>query len=309
MLTLDENYAKLLEGCTPRPWEVAPYRLVSWWDVERFAADHFCALAAWIENRAAWYRSVARESPGANPTWNQRQALQRNLDDLALRCKAIGLRGSADSITEFRNSLSSKRGPTYERVGWHLGEIAKGIEREMRRALFLYVPQQRATFYTEPLKGWEPVLQRFKKATEDIEEALKCFALDRYGGAVFHMMLVAERGALEIANFIGTDDAKPGWRTATLALERITQRTEYRKLPTKEQQYFGLFEQVLPLMLSMQRAWRDKISHADNRLMLLSGDFQAYVAEEIISATRAFMRRLAEDLPHEFLHGIPQGKA
>lgn len=159
MLTLDENW------------------LVSWWDVERFAADHFCAVAAWIEQQAAWYRDNGGKSPGANPTWNQCQALQQKLDDLALQCKAIGLRNSTDSIAALRDKLSPKPwGLTYERVGWHLSELAEGIQREMKRTLFLYVPQERSEFYESPLEKWQDVIKRFSRISTDIEEGCKCFA-------------------------------------------------------------------------------------------------------------------------------------
>jgi hypothetical protein len=186
-----------------------------------------------------------------------------------------------------------------DRLKWQLEEFDNSIRREMKRALFLYVPQERSPLYLEPLKDWETAIKRFDKATLDIEEGLKCFALDRYGGAVFHMMLVAERGALEVLPLTGSTDPKPGWRSVTTALEKITQRTPYTQLTAGQQKHLPFFEQILPMMLSIQRAWRDKISHVDNRLVLLSGDFQAYVVEEIISATRAFMRRLAGDLPSE----------
>jgi len=49
-------------------------------------------------------------------------------------------------------------------------------------------------------------------------------------------------------------------------------------------------------MLGMQNAWRHKISHAANRLVLETGEFQPYVAEDILVATRAFMRTLATEL-------------
>lgn len=50
-------------------------------------------------------------------------------------------------------------------------------------------------------------------------------------------------------------------------------------------------------MEALKNAWRNKISHAQGKLNLLSPAFTREIAEEILIATRAFMRRLAEGLP------------
>ena len=294
------NLGKNILDVPDPPWQAALSRLVSWWDMERFDADHFCALAAEMERQAAWYRNNAgKSSPGAIPTWNQFQTLQGKLDNLVVECKAIGLRDSADSITEFRNSFAPKWGPTYERVGWHLDEIAKGIQREMKRTLFLYVPQQRSELYESPLEKWQAVIERFSPTSTDIEEGCKCFALDRYAGAVFHMVRVTEHGIIEIGHVFDSKDPKPGWRSVRTLVDRIVDGTPFKQLTSFEQKHFPFLEQVRPLMIAMERAWRDKISHAANDLILLSGDFQPGVAEDIMNATLAFMRRLASDLPEK----------
>ncbi len=47
----------------------------------------------------------------------------------------------------------------------------------------------------------------------------------------------------------------------------------------------------------MKMVWRNKISHAAGNLTVLKSEFVPDVAEEIMNATRVFMRRLATDLP------------
>jgi hypothetical protein len=46
----------------------------------------------------------------------------------------------------------------------------------------------------------------------------------------------------------------------------------------------------------MKLAWRNKVNHATGRPIVMS-EFMPEVAEEIIMASRGFMRRLAEGLP------------
>jgi len=42
---------------------------------------------------------------------------------------------------------------------------------------------------------------------------------------------------------------------------------------------------------------QESISHAQGRLVLMKKEFSPEVAEEILFATRSFMRRLADGLP------------
>jgi len=79
-------------------------------------------------------------------------------------------------------------------------------------------------------------------------------------------------------------------------LEKILKKPYDERKPV-EQKHSKLLEQLLPLLLAIKSAWRDKISHVDNKVEWLDTDFSPQVAEEIMIATRGFMRRLAEDLP------------
>ena len=212
-------------------------------------------------------------------------------------CLKLALVHSADAAQEFREQLNwQKRNWTAHDARLQFDNISASIRREMKRTLFMYLPQERARWFIEPLKDWETVTTRWPKTIHDIEEAAKCFACDRFDAAVVHMMLVAEYGALEIGHLLELRDPKLGWPRVSKELKRITS-ADFSKLSPLEQKHFPLLEQISPLMLAMQNAWRHKVSHADNRLVLLSGEFQPFIVEEIIFATRAFMRRLATDLP------------
>jgi len=51
------------------------------------------------------------------------------------------------------------------------------------------------------------------------------------------------------------------------------------------------------LVEALKSAWRNKIDHAQGRLILMAVDFTPDIAEEIIIASRSFMRRLATEMP------------
>jgi hypothetical protein len=90
------------------------------------------------------------------------------------------------------------------------------------------------------------------------------------------------------------------WQLSVLAAPvlRIVHRTKFTDLTPDEQRHHPFLAQVLPLTESMQKAWRNKISHANGLpLVLKVGDMSPDIAKDIVNATRAFMRRLAADLP------------
>jgi len=57
--------------------------------------------------------------------------------------------------------------------------------------------------YLNPLKGWDTVIGRFPKMQYNVEESAKCFALERYGAAVFHILQVAEYGVIQVGKLYG----------------------------------------------------------------------------------------------------------
>ena len=114
-------------------------------------------------------------------------------------CLKLSLENSADAADEFRQRLGWGKYPLkLSELASMYDQFSSSIRREMKRTLFLYVPKKQAEMYEHPLKEWEPTPTRFPETILNIEEGMKCFALDRYGAAVAHMMLVAEFGAIEV---------------------------------------------------------------------------------------------------------------
>jgi len=286
------------------PWHLAVYSLASWWDMEQFSAEKYFAIAVIFERMRAKYRApkivgdemFARKEyvlPYEEQSW-----LADNFRALGDYCLEIGLTISAKNARMLQDILaqeSDKTGNIW--VAWEIEKALQIVMDEMKEHLFLYVRTERARYYQRPLDGWEEAIERFPQVRADVEEASRCFACDRYAGAIFHAMLVAEIGAIEVGKLIGIDDPKPGWPSTIREMNRIVHREKYPDLKPIEQKHRDILGQLLPMMESMQDAWRHKISHVENKLVLMTGDFNDRVAEEILIATRSFMRRLATEMP------------
>jgi hypothetical protein len=175
-------------------------------------------------------------------------------------------------------------------------DLIQRLVDEIRNRFFLSLTLQETEHFQNPRKDWQSIIERFPAALDDIEEARKCYALSRYAASIFHSVEVVEVGLLELGMFIGVNDPHSGWSAVANELKKIVgkqfaDRTDFERLN------YQFLEQTQGTVEALKNAWRNKINHAQGRLYLLSKEFTPEIAEEILIATRAFMRRLAEGLP------------
>lgn len=186
------------------------------------------------------------------------------------------------------------------------------LEDELAERVFLQVSPERAERFDHPTRGWDDIISRFPAGISDVEEMSKCFALSRYPSCVFHSMQIVEHGLIKLGATLRVHDPKPGWVATTQELKRITKKP-YGQRTSWERSNYSFIEQMEATVEALKNAWRNKIDHASGRLTLLPGDFSPDIAEEIMLAARAFMRRLFTDTPVEvrpesdMLGGQPNG--
>lgn len=179
-----------------------------------------------------------------------------------------------------------------------LKNLRTRCEDKFSEVFLLHLSPSEADEFQNPTKGWESICDRFHEAIRDVEEMRKCFALNRYPASVFHSMQVIEHGLIHLGNWLRVGDYKPGWNATTRELQRIS-RLEPKNRTEWENKHHGFITQMEAVSHSLMTAWRHKIDHAAGRLALMPGDFAPEIADEIITATRSFMRRLALELPRD----------
>jgi hypothetical protein len=210
-------------------------------------------------------------------------------------CVELELTASAATIRKLRAALT-KPNPLSTEVNPLTIELGGRLYDEMGNKHFWALTMRETAYYKNPHKGWEEIIEHFPDTVTDIEEASKCFALSRYAAAIFHSVQVVEVGVIELGKLIGVTDPLPGWTATTNRLQNIIKKGHEARTPF-ERQHFAFFEQIQGTIEGLKNAWRNKVSHAYGKLTLLTGDFSPDIAEEILFATRAFMRRLATDAP------------
>ncbi len=178
----------------------------------------------------------------------------------------------------------------------YLERIRLTLIDELATKLLLQLPSSKKEWFENPAKNWEKVIERFPDSVSEIEEMGKCFALSRYGAAVFHSLLVVESGLIELGKVLGVTDPKAGWDATTRKLSDLVQGG-HAKYPASLTISFAVCEQINQKAQTMKHAWRNKVNHVAGKLAVIRSDFAPDIAEEIIIATRGFMRTLATDIP------------
>ncbi len=208
----------------------------------------------------------------------------------------FGLHVSARSMQDIIDLLKG----THPSSNWrdYSTVLRTSLMNELESTLFLHAEYSVARYYREPRRDWEEVIERFPETVSDIEECSKCYALGRYAGSVFHSMQVLEHGLLALGEFIEIADPKSGFTAVANALQRVNNK-KHHDLSDFEKKHLAFFEQMHGSVQAIKDAWRNKVSHAQGKLVLMTADFSGAVAIEIYMATRGFMRRLATDLPRK----------
>jgi hypothetical protein len=264
--------------------------------MDRFAAPLFVSFSTWLQ------LSIDNIQPTSNAVLIDDLEKAQNykiVSDFENRWTPSGLRASRASLRKLRNLLS--KDCTYGSFYALLIELRDRLIDEMVDTPFFSLSLSEAEYYNYPENDWEVTIKRWPNTRIDVVESARCFACARYAGAIFHVLLIAEFGVIEVAKLLGVTGDKPGWG-ALDRLERILEKP-YKERSPIEQTHSELLKQILPLMLAIKESWRHKISHVENRLKWLDTDFSPQIAEEIMTVVRGFMRRLATDLPFVTLNG------
>lgn len=175
-------------------------------------------------------------------------------------------------------------------------ELQGRLQDQAQHRIFFALNLKEADFGINSHVGWETAIDRFPDIWPDVAEAGACLAMSRYAASVYHSVQITESGLVELGKFLKVKDPYSGWSAVANALENVIKKKHPDRTPF-ERRHFASLEQIHGTIQALKNAWRNKISHVQGRLVLMRTDFGSERAEEILMATRAFMRRLAEDLP------------
>ena len=293
------------------PWLENPYGLVSLWEVLSFESGRFMVSFMGVRGFADIL------APGnVLDTPDNRAQLQgyfNNVSSLSRYCENLGL--TASVIQAHKVQVFWDQRLPLDQLHRCVRELLSRVEDELFGTCFYYIlPNKAAVLIQEHRLGLEafPRQMRLKRAYEyfgpeitirfpqldmDLREAIKCYAYECLPACVFHLMRATAIGIPKIAKLCGVKDAKPSWGPVLEKAEEFTQRTKFKDLPEDLKPHIEFLRGVVADMRSLQRVWRNKISHVEDKLVPTVAEIDGQDVHEILVATHSFLRHLAEGLP------------
>ena len=226
------------------------------------------------------------------------QSMAKKLEELGELCIRSELRMTSKSVVLLKQLVELQltgAAIDFNSLMRAVSMLATRLEDELSLRAFFELEPRQAELFQNPFMHWDAIIDRFEKTRLNVEESSKCFALERYGAAVFHILQVAEYGVIQLSTLMNVQGDRPGWgslkRLSTILEKPYNRRSDF------EQRHSKFLNEAVPLAIIIRDNWRHKLDHVDNQIVWVDTDFSPRVAEEIISATCGFMRKLASELP------------
>lgn len=174
--------------------------------------------------------------------------------------------------------------------------LMEQIESELEEKTVFCIPREDVKFYVEP-KNWFPgSFKAFPSATADMEDACRCFALERYTACVYHCMGVLQAGLYAMAHDLGVMLKYPvqmaEWQEVISAIEAKIE--PLRQLPRSHPQrdeLLSFYPGCATHFRFLKDAWRNHIAHMREK-------YDRNAAHAILGQVQGFMEQLSEKI-HE----------
>ena len=187
-----------------------------------------------------------------------------SLGALTRACEDLGLRVSLTQVQRLQQTIFTIGKMDWQTIGRMAVEVQSRIVDELESHVFLQIAVSKIQFYEQktPLFG-QAVNDCFPSASYDIEEAGKCFSLERNTACVFHLMRVLEVGLAVLASKLSVQSHHTNWQKIIEQIEskvRSMGGDPARGSNRKDEQEF--YSQAAHHFMILKDAWRNYTAHA-----------------------------------------------
>jgi len=164
-------------------------------------------------------------------------------------------------------------------------DLVNRFSDELSTRIVVSISPRHAKYLNNETLFGDEVFKAFPNTREDIEEAGKCLAFERPTAAVFHLMRALESAVQAIANKLGAtvhDSNGKGLPWGVIA-DNMKPKIDAMQRGSAEQTKWYRVQNDLVVV---NRAWRVPTNHPKET-------YTPDQAEEVLDATRAFMKELA----------------
>jgi hypothetical protein len=209
------------------------------------------------------------------------------LRELCIFCEQLGL---AVTLQKLRCFITKLENPSIsiEEYGTTAIEISERLSDELDSKVCLMIDSHHASYYSNYADDWAVVIDRFPSSARDIEEASKCFTLNRYTACIYHLMRITENALKSIATRAGMTNTRPNWDEAIRYIEgQLTKNYQDMSALFKGDTEF--LSGVAAHMRDVNVAWRRRVSHIERY-------YTEEEAQRIFSATKGLMEHISTKL-------------
>ena len=263
-----------------------PFRLISWYDMNKFSAESFYLIAdklSLFQTSAFYHQATAKIT----------EDLLNHIKIIVLpivisECEKIGLSYSLKEAKRTLLWLSAEA--TNAEIENAMQTISRRIKDELEENLFLWLDRKEALYYsTEPLFG-ERVSTAFPSTSYDVIEAGKCIALNRNTASVCHSMRVLEIGLRALATRLNVVYENKPWNyIIEVADKRLTKIRASRRKPRNWKADEKFYSEAIVHFRFLKDAWRNYSMHVYER-------YDPESARAIFTHAKSFMQHLATKL-------------
>ena len=226
------------------------------------------------------------------------EALVSTLKQLDAEANRIGLNSVHQHISRI-NEASSSGTVLITDMRVMMVELYNRLRDGLQERVFLSIGTKDQDFYrqSEPLFG-RNVQDKFPSLIYDIEEAGKCFALDRSTASAFHSIRSLEAAISAMSRCLGIPDPTKGSQRSWANLLRDIKNELDRRWPASTGRMSGdakLFDEAFGALAGMQNPYRNSTMH-------LADKYTPDEAKHIFDVVKGFMARLAERMDEQ---GLP----
>jgi hypothetical protein len=260
-------------------WLENPNGLVTLWDIMKqlnlanvFRFGTACGSAArWFSPLEIQFTEGPEKAAGSK----LRDSLTKHYAEMADFCEQFEMPVSKDGCLDIIRLLASKETSKCRWLNSPTEELKQRVEIELKNKLFLWIPSDRARYYEYPkeVKDWDEtekaidglIAARFKKASNEILSARRCFSVSQWTASVFHLMRACESGikALYKTLNISAPKLSDSWGNLLKPMDE-----QLKKNPTDR---FGdwakqpdFFDHATNDLRAIKRTWRDPTMHIDS---------------------------------------------
>jgi hypothetical protein len=194
----------------------------------------------------------------------------------------IGLNLAVQAANNYKKSMESGMLNSYSDAEKAVDCLDTIIELQLSENLFMFIPQERASYFAKPELFGEKVARKFPNCQYDIEEAGNCYTAGRGTAVAFHLMRVMEATLQSFGVSMGITftDIKE-WHNI---LDEVNK--EIKKMPAKDARTIAL-SQAAGNLYNVKVAWRNPTMHPKSTYTIDE-------AKDLLLSVKAFTSDLAE---------------